>query len=124
MHGMYKRMKDNIIEVKAFSFAVRIVALRKYLVNEKSEYELSKQVLRSGTSIGANVTEAQNAQSISDFISKLSIAQKETSETDYWLRLLHETDYISDKLYNSLIEDCRELYKLLSSIILSSKSRL
>lgn len=110
----------NIIEIKSFVFAVRIVNLNKYLV-EKKEHTLSKQLLRSGTSIGANVAEAEQAQSRADFISKMSIALKETSETKYWLRLLKETDYISENEFQSVFNDCVELEKLLVSIIKSSK---
>ena len=87
---------ENIIEKKSFDFAIRIVRLYKYLSDKKKEFVLSKQLLRSGTSIGANVAEAQQAQSKADFISKISIALKETTETKYWLRLLNATDYLSD----------------------------
>lgn len=85
---------ENIIEKKSFDFAIRIVKLYKFLCNEKNEFVLSKQLLRSGTSIGANVAEAQQAQSKADFISKISIALKEATESKYWLRLLNATDYI------------------------------
>ncbi len=111
---------ENIIEIKSFNFAVRIVRLNKYLC-KKSEYTLSNQLLRSGTSIGANVSEAEQAQSTADFISKMSIALKETSETKYWLRLLNETDYISNTQFQSIFEDCIELEKILVSIIKSTK---
>ena len=113
---------EQTAERKSFSFAVRIVKLCKYLAEGKTEFILSKQLLRSGTSIGANVAEAQQAQSRADFISKLCIALKEASETDYWLRLLHATDYLSDTEYTSIIGDCQELEKMLTSIIKSSKS--
>ena len=111
---------ENIIEIKSFNFAVRIVKLNKYLC-DKNEYTLSNQLLRSGTSIGANVSEAEQAQSTADFVSKMSIALKETSETKYWLRLLNETDYITDSQFNSIFEDCIELEKILVSIIKSTK---
>ena len=88
-------MSENIIVDKSFDFAVRIVNLNKYLYNEQKEYVLSKQLLRSGTSIGANVSEAERAQSKADFISKMSIALKEANETNYWLKLLYKTDYLS-----------------------------
>ena len=114
---------ENIIEQKSFEFAKRIVNLSKYLVNEKKEFVLSRQITKSGTSIGANVAEAQNAQSNKDFISKITIALKETGETKYWLKLLHETDYITEKEYNSLFNDCEELYKMLSSIALTMKEK-
>ena len=116
-------MKDkNIIEEKSFEFAVRIVNLYKYLTAEKQEFVMSKQLLRSGTSVGANVCEAQQAQSPMDFLSKMSIALKESYESDYWLRLLHHTDYLSKEEYNSIITDCRAISKLLVSIIKSTKN--
>ena len=111
---------NNTVEEKSFLFAIRIVNLSKYLV-DKNEHVLSKQVLRSGTSIGANIAEAQQAQSTADFISKLNIALKEASETNYWLRLLNATKYITNTEFSSLIADCREIEKLLTSIIKSSK---
>ena len=110
----------SIIEEKSFRFAVRIVNLYKYLTR-KNEYVLSKQILRSGTSIGANIAEAQQAQSTADFISKLSIALKESAETNYWLRLLTATEYLSDAEFSSLVKDCQEIEKMLTSIIKSSK---
>ena len=111
---------NNTVEEKSFMFAIRIVNLSKYLA-DKNEYVLSKQILRSGTSIGANVAEAQQAQSTADFISKLTIALKEASETNYWLRLLNATKYITNTEFSSLIADCREIEKLLTCIIKSSK---
>ena len=111
----------NIIEKKSFDFAIRIVKLYKYLCNNKKEYVLSKQVLRSGTSIGANVAEAQQAQSKADFISKLSIALKETTETKYWLRLLNATNYLNQSEIKSILDDCIEIEKILTSILMSSK---
>ena len=113
-------MKQTI-QIKSFQFAVRIVNLCRYLQTEEKEYILSKQLLRSGTSIGANVAESQQAQSRPDFISKLNIALKEASETDYWLRLMHETKYLSQKQFESMITDCSELEKLLTSIIKTAK---
>ena len=115
--------KENIILEKSFDFAVRIVKLNKYLVSDKKEYILSKQIIRSGTSIGALVREAQHAESNADFVHKLSIALKEANETDYWLLLLNKTEYIEDKIYKSLYDDIQELLKLLVSIIKSSKNR-
>ena len=112
---------DNHIETKRFLFAVRIAKLCRYLQEEKKEYILSKQLLRSGTSIGANIAESQQAQSRADFISKLSIALKEGYETDYWLRLLNATEYLSDAEFSSLIDDCREIEKMSTAIIKSSK---
>lgn len=111
----------NIIEDKSFAFAVRIVNLYKHLTETKKEFVLSKQLLRSGTSIGANVAEAEQGQSKPDFISKLSIALKETSETKYWLRLLASTDYLTESEFASILNDCVELEKILVSIIKSSK---
>ena len=112
---------DNAIEDKSFQFSVRVVKLCKHLREDKKEYILSKQLLRSGTSIGANIVEAQQAQSRPDFISKLCIALKEASETNYWLRLLHATEYLSEKEYVSIHSDCKELEKLLTSIIKTTK---
>ena len=112
---------DKAIQDKSFYFAVRMVKLCKYLQTEQKEYILSKQLLRCGTSIGANVAEAQQAQSKPDFISKLNIALKEAYETDYWLRLMCETEYLSQDSYQSLIKDCRELEKLLISIVKTAK---
>lgn len=113
-------MENNIAD-KSFLFAIRIVNLYKHLREDKKEYTMSKQMLRSGTSIGANVAEAQNAQSRPDFLSKISIALKETSETKYWLRLLHATDYLSDREFDSIALDCVELEKILVSIVKSTK---
>ncbi len=112
---------ENPIEIKSFRFAVRVVKLSQYLQAEKKEYTLSKQLLRSGTSVGANIAESQQAQSRPDFISKLNIALKEAVETDYWLRLLHATDYLSAEEYNSIHSDCHELVKLLVAIVKTSK---
>ena len=112
---------DNAIQDKSFRFAVRIVNLCRYLQTQQKEYILSRQLLRCGTSIGANVAESQQAQSKPDFVSKLNIALKESYETDYWLRLMHETQYLTNEEYTSIITDCRELKKLLISIIKTSK---
>ncbi len=118
------REMEFAVQEKSFAFAVRIVKLCKYLRNEKREFALADQLLRSGTSIGANVSEAQQAQSKSDFIHKMSIAIKEAYETNYWLRLLYATNYISDKAFHSVIADCSELEKILIAIIKSSKEAL
>ena len=112
---------NNFIEMKSFNFAVRIIDLYKYLTDKKKEYVLSKQLLRSGTSIGANVAEAEQAQSRLDFISKMNIALKETSETKYWIKLLQATDYLSQEESSSVLDDCVELEKILVRIIKSSK---
>ncbi len=112
---------NNTIQDKSFRFAVRIVNLCKYLQTEQKEFVLTKQLLKSGTSIGANVSESQQAQSRSDFISKLNIALKEAYETNYWLRLLHETTYLTNDAFQSIITDCQELERLLISIIKTLK---
>ena len=112
---------DSIITDKSFQFAVRIVKLCKHLRSTKKEYILSKQLLRSGTSIGANTAEAQQAQSKPDFISKLSIALKETTETKYWLKLLFATDYLTEVEFQSINSDCVEIEKILVSILKSLK---
>ncbi len=109
-------MKENPIVEKSFDFAIRIVNLYKYLRNEKKEYVLSKQLVRSGTSIGANVAEAQRAQSKADFVAKMSIALKEANETEYWLRLLYRTDYLSQKSHESMNQEVGELIGLLMTI--------
>ncbi len=109
--------ENNIIAHKSLDFAIRIVNLYKYLCNEKKEFVLSRQVLRSGTSIGANISESENAQSRSDFGSKLNIALKEAFETKYWLELLYRTDYIEEKHYKSINRDCVEIIRILTSII-------
>ncbi len=112
---------DNAIQDKSFRFAVRIVNLCRYLQSEQKEYILTKQLLKSGTSIGANVSESQQAQSRPDFVSKLSIALKEAYETNYWLRLLRETNFLTGDEFQSIITDCQELERLLISIIKTSK---
>ena len=112
---------DNVIETKSFDFAVRIINLYKYLTDKKEEYVVSKQLLRSGTSIGANVAEAEQAQSKPDFVSKMSIALKETSETKYWIKLLQATAYLSQEESSSILDDCVELEKILVKIVKSSK---
>ena len=104
---------DQTIQDKSFSFAARIVRLCKMIRCERKEYVLSNQLMRSGTSIGANIAEAQNAQSRADFLSKLNIALKETTETKYWLRLLRATDYMKEAEFASIIQDCVELEKIL-----------
>ena len=114
--------KKNIIKEKSFVFAVEIVYLYKILV-EKKEFVLSKQLLRSGTSIGANIREAEHAQSKADFIHKLSISLKEANETEYWLDLLYETKYLSEIEFQSIKAKVIEILKLLTSIINTSKSK-
>jgi four helix bundle protein len=116
--------EDNVIKVKSYAFAIRIVKAYKFLSARQKEFVLSKQMLRSGTAIGALAREAEYAQSKPDFISKFSIALKEANETEYWLMLLHDCDYLPDKSFESIITDCRELIKLLITIINSSKQSL
>ena len=114
-------MKENIILNKSYAFAVKIVRMYQHLSKEKKEFVLSKQVLRSGTSIGANVEEAMGGSSKKDFKAKLSIAYKEARETKYWLRLLSDTDYINKTMFNSMYNDCEELLRLLYTIIKNTK---
>jgi four helix bundle protein len=116
--------RKSILLEKSFSFAVRIVNLYQHLTFKKKEFVISKQLLRSGTSIGANIREAFNAESKGDFIHKLGIAQKETDETCYWLELLVATNFISEKEFQSIFQDCEELLKLLRSSIITSKQNL
>ena len=109
-------MSYNIIDEKSFNFAVRIVNLYKYLTREHKEFVLSKQLLRSGTSIGANVSEAQRGQSKADFAAKMNISLKEARESAYWIKLPYHTDYISKEQYESLQTDIQELISLLTAI--------
>jgi four helix bundle protein len=111
----------NIVLDKSKAFALRTIKLYKYLCDEKKEYILSKQLLRSGTSIGANVREAQRGQSKPDFYSKLNISLKEADESAYWLELLHESGYLTEEQFQSLIEDCNEIISLLVSITKKQK---
>ena len=117
-------MTENLIVIKSMDFAVRIVNLYKYLCSEKNEYVLSKQVLRSGTSIGANVKEASYGQSKADFTAKMSIALKEAAETEYWLELLARTNYLSATEYENIQKDCGELARMLTSIVKSSRNSI
>ena len=114
----------NVLKDKSFAFAVRVVKLARWLETEKKEYILSKQVLRSGTAIGALICEADFAQSKADFVSKMSISLKEANETRYWLKLLKETDYLKDELFDSLYEDASELIKILVSSVKTTKTKL
>ena len=117
------RIMGNIIQDKSRAFAIEIINCYKYLVEEKHEYVLSKQLLRSGTSIGANTRESKNAQSKNDFLNKLSIALKEADETDYWLDLLHATNYIDDMKFETLANDCNEIIAILTSIIKTMRNQ-
>jgi four helix bundle protein len=112
---------ENVVQTKSYAFAVRIVKLYQHLINTKKEYVLSKQILRSGTSIGANVEEAIGGQSKADFISKLSIAYKEARETSYWLRFLKDTDYLTPKEFESIYPDVEELCRIIGRIQKSTK---
>lgn len=117
-------MKENIIQQKSFAFAIKIVELFKYLQNEKKEFILSKQLLRSGTSIGANIEESIGGASDKDFLHKLTIAYKEARETIYWLKLLQATQYISEEQFSNLYTDAEELCKILGEIQITIKSRI
>jgi four helix bundle protein len=116
-------MDKNAVMNKSYSFALRVISVYKILSIEKREFILSKQLLRSGTSIGALIKEAEHAQSRPDFINKMNIALKEANETEYWLMLLKDSKYIDLDIYNSLIEDCKELLRLLISIVKSTKGQ-
>jgi len=115
---------SNVIEEKSFEFAVRIVKLYKYLNEEKKEYVLSKQLLRSGTSIGANVCEGLQGQSKKDFLMKMNIALKEADETKYWIRLLGRTGYLTEEEQKSIYGDCVELGKILTTIVKTTKKEI
>ena len=116
-------MKENVIKIKNFAFALRIIKLYQYLQVEKKEHILSKQLLRCGTSIGAMVRESEQAESKPDFIHKLAIAQKEANETEYWIELLYQSGYLDKQQYESVFHDITEIRKLLTSIIKTSKTR-
>lgn len=116
-------MSENVVVNKSFDFAVRIVKLYKHLIHETKDYDIAKQLLRSGTSIGANIAESQKAQSKADFLAKLYIALKEANETEYWIRLLYKTDYISETQYKSMNHDVAELISLLTSICKTTNNK-
>jgi four helix bundle protein len=117
-------MADNIIKTKSFNFALRIIKLIQFLKDDKKEYVLSKQLLRSGTAIGALIRESEQAESKKDFIHKLAIAQKEANETDYWLELLFQSNYLNEIQFQSVKSDIVEINKILASIIITSKQKL
>ncbi len=117
-------MKESIVNEKSYKFALRIIKLYKYLIDVKKEYVLSKQLLRSGTSIGANIEEAYYAQTKKDFISKMSISLKEAAETKYWLRLLRDSETLNDKQVRNLIVDCEEIIKILTSTLNTAKKNV
>ena len=123
-YGLINMKEKSLIVKKSFGFAVRIVKLYKYLIDIKKEFILSKQLLRSGTSIGANVREAHNAESKADFVHKMGIAQKETDETIYWLELLYNTEFLTQKEFESIQMEAVEILKIIKSIILTSKQNL
>ncbi|MFA6409720.1 MAG: four helix bundle protein [Gammaproteobacteria bacterium] len=116
-------MRENIVKTKSFAFALKIVNLFKNLTEKKREFILSKQVLRSGTSVGAMVCESEHAESKADFIHKLSIAQKEAKETSYWIELLFQSRYLDEMEYKTISNDVQELCKILSAIIVTAKER-
>jgi four helix bundle protein len=117
-------MKNNIVQEKSYQFAIKIVNLYKYLCDEKKEFVLSKQLLRSGTSIGANIEEAIGGQSEKDFFAKLTIAYKETRETHYWIRLLTDSDYLTKEQSESILTDVEELLIIIGSIQKTMKDKL
>lgn len=115
--------KENIYLEKSYAFALKIVKLYKYLCEMKKEFVMSKQVLKSGTSIGANAEEAEGAQSKADFIAKMSISHKEARETHFWLRVLRDTDYIETEYASELLDDCEELKRIGGAILISAKRK-
>ena len=117
-------MGKDVVKEKSKHFAIRVIRLYQYLTDNKKEFVLSKQLLRSGTSIGANVREAGRAQSKKDFISKMNIALKEAAESEYWLELLYETDYLNEIEFKNITDDISELNRLLISIVKTSRNNL
>ena len=117
-------MKENVLKTKSFRFAVRIVNLYRYLCEEKEEFVMSKQLLKCGTSVGAMVHECEHSESKSDFVHKMAIAQKEINETMYWLELLKETEYITNREFDSINIDAIELIKIITASIITVKSKL
>lgn len=117
-------MKENLLIDKSIAFAARIIKLQHHLIKDKKEIVISKQIVRSGTSIGANINEANYGQSRADFISKMHIALKETAETEYWIKLLHMSGYVDDKLSMSLLDDCLEIKRILISSINTAKGKV
>ena len=115
-------MRENLLIDKSIAFAARIIKLHKHLIKTQKETVISKQIVRSGTSIGANVSEASQAQSRADFVSKMNIALKETTETKYWLKLLCATEYLTKSQFDSIMNDCVEIEKILVTIVKSSKN--
>jgi four helix bundle protein len=124
MKKLRNEYEENIIKIKSFAFALRIVKMYKFLTEKQKEFILSKQVVRSGTSIGANVEEACSGQSKKDFIAKMHISLKEAKETHYWLRLLYQSEYLQQDMFESIIADCDELILLLTRILQTSNANL
>jgi len=118
------KMKESNIRNKSFAFAIRVVKLHQYLIGEKKEFVLSKQLLRSGTSVGAMVRESEHSESKADFIHKLAIAQKEINETIYWLELLNATNYLTQEQFESINNDAVEIIKIITTIIKNTKANL
>ena|SRR5579872_1114919 len=116
-------MKDTVLQKKSYAFAIRVIKLSQFLQEKKKEYIVSKQIGRSGTAIGALIREAEHAQSRADFINKMNIALKEANESEYWLSLLKDTNFIEERLYQSLSSDCSELIAMLVSTVKTSKKR-
>jgi len=116
--------KENIVLNKSYAFAIRVVNAYKFLTTTQKEFVLSKQLLRSGTAIGALLKESVHAQSRADFLNKVNIALKEANETEYWLLILHDTDYLEDQVFDSMVSDCRELIALLVTIVKSLKETI
>lgn len=117
-------MENNTVAEKSIAFSIRLIKIYKILSTERNEYILSKQLLRSGTAIGALIREAEHGQSKADFLSKMNIALKEANETDYWLLLLYKGEFLNEKEYNSIIEDCTEILKMLIKIVKTTKENL
>lgn len=117
-------MKDNPILEKTFAFALRIVKLNRYLIEEKKEFTLSKELLVAGTNIGKHVKEAVNAESRETFVFEMGVARRKTSETEYWLQLLYQADFLNDSQHNSIQKDREEIFKLLTSIVKTSKTNV
>lgn len=115
-------MKENVVLEKSFAFALRIVKLYKYLHEEKNEFVLSRQVLTAGTHVGKHVKEATSGESRQTFVAEMATAYKRASETEYWLELLRQADYLDEKAYLSISDDCRELLRLLTSIVKTTRS--
>jgi len=118
-----EKKKESVLKSKSYKFAIRIVKLSQFLQHDKKEFVLNKQILRSGTAVGAIIREAEFAQSPADYIDKFSIALKEANEADYWLALLNDTEFVDNKLYESISTDCKELISLLVSTIKTLKTK-